>query len=202
MAIEYEEKFQADEISLAELREAFSPFAEFQMETTYFDTPSRALSQRRWMLRRRLENGISMCTLKTPMVGNSRMEYEVWEKDIHRAIGQLIQVGAPKELAELAAEGLEPVSGARFLRQTRQISVTPNIFELAIDVGEVVAGDLREPFIEVELELKEGSHRDAHVYALGLASAYVLSPQKKSKAQRAMALAARAEKEKGEKSNG
>ena len=74
MAIEYEWKFQATPHTLEAIQGAFDGNAvTISMETTYYDTPSGALSARHYTLRKRLENGLCVCTLKTP-AGNARAE--------------------------------------------------------------------------------------------------------------------------------
>ena len=64
MGREFELKFSARPEQLAALREKFGDFCAISMETTYYDTPNGDLSARRITLRRRLENGLSVCTLK------------------------------------------------------------------------------------------------------------------------------------------
>ena len=64
MNVEFELKYRATEAQLAAIGAAYGPFREITMETTYFDTPDRVFSQRKWTLRQRLENGVSVCALK------------------------------------------------------------------------------------------------------------------------------------------
>ena len=66
MGREFELKYRADAAALAAIREEFGEFTSIAMETTYYDTPSGDLRRMRWTLRRRYENGISVCTVKTP----------------------------------------------------------------------------------------------------------------------------------------
>ena len=66
MGREFELKFSATPQQQASLACRFGEFSVIAMETTYYDTPDRALSDRRITLRRRLENGVSICTVKTP----------------------------------------------------------------------------------------------------------------------------------------
>ena len=47
-----------------------------EMATTYFDTPDRRLSARRWTLRLRKENDAFVATCKTPGQGAARGEWE------------------------------------------------------------------------------------------------------------------------------
>ena len=72
MGRELEWKYRADSGVIAAIRASFGDFSEIRMETVYYDTLDAALSRRRWMLRRRYENGISVCTLKTPLPDGSR----------------------------------------------------------------------------------------------------------------------------------
>ena len=67
MAIELELKFRANESALHAIEAAFPEEASrFQMETVYYDTPDAALSKRHYTLRKRQENNVHICTLKTP----------------------------------------------------------------------------------------------------------------------------------------
>ena len=103
MAMEYEWKFKATPEVLAAIDNTFTGVAtEIAMETTYYDTPSGALSARHYTLRRRLENGVSVCTLKAP-AGNARGEWEMECESIHAAVVKLPALGCPEELSSLAA---------------------------------------------------------------------------------------------------
>ena len=85
MGREFELKYRADSGVIAAIRAAFGDFSEIRMETVYYDTLDAALSRRRWMLRRRYENGTSVCTLKTPLPDGSRGEWETPCDDIRLA---------------------------------------------------------------------------------------------------------------------
>ena len=77
------------------------------METTYYDTPDGALSARRWMLRRRLENGVGIVCVKTPLPeNNARGEWQVEAAQVDAAaIEALLAAGAPQALRELDGSG-------------------------------------------------------------------------------------------------
>ena len=92
MGREFERKYRADSGVIAAIRASFGDFSEIRMETVYYDTLDAALSRRRWMLRRRYENGISVCTLKTPLPDGSRGEWETPCDDIRLAILSLIHI--------------------------------------------------------------------------------------------------------------
>ena len=105
MGSEYELKYRADEEALSSVRTTFpARWQKIPMETTYYDTPSRSLSARRYMLRRRLENGVSVCTLKTAGNGNLRGEWEVNSDSVTDAIPELCKLGCPADLETLCAE--------------------------------------------------------------------------------------------------
>ena len=189
MGCEYELKYRADAESL---RSVFTTFpARWQtivMETTYYDTPSGSLSARRWTLRRRMENQISICTLKTPGVGLERGEWEVACESIEKAIPKLCKLGAPQELSQLSKEGLVVSCGARFTRQAAIFSLRDCVMEFALDQGVLLGGGKEIPLCELEVELKEGNRESMETYAAELAGIYNLKIEEKSKFARALAL--------------
>lgn len=188
MGIEFELKFAATEQVLGAVRrELEGPWREYQMRTTYYDTPEDALSARKWTLRRRLENGVSVCTLKTP-AGSARREFEVAADGVEEAIPELCKLGAPPELAALTAGGVRPVCGAAFTRLALEVSLPEGRVEVALDNGELFAGENRRPLCELEVELKEGDPSAALVFGGELALRYGLVPEHKSKFKRALAL--------------
>ena len=189
MGREFELKFAADAAVLAAIREDFAPFTAIAMETTYFDTPSHALSARKMTLRRRLENGISVCTLKTPGINGGRGEWEVACDDISAAIGLLLAAGCPEELAQLTREGIAPVCAARFTRLAKEITLPHGKVELALDQGVLIGGGRELPLWELEVEHKEGPESATEEFARELAVRYPLNPEEKSKFRRAMDLA-------------
>jgi len=189
MGREYELKFRADGETLRSIREAYGPFQEIAMETTYYDTPDRLLRRQKWTLRRRFENGVSVCTVKTPAAGGGRGEWEVNCGDILTAIPDLVAQGAPKTLLAVTDIGIREICGARFTRLAVPLSPEGCTVELALDEGLLLGGGKELPFSEVEVELKDGSEAAAIRFANTLAAAYRLEPEHKSKVQRAMALA-------------
>ena len=69
MGREFELKYRADAGTLSEIQKNFGEFTSISMETAYYDTTDGILNRLHWTLRRRYENGISVCTLKTPAAG-------------------------------------------------------------------------------------------------------------------------------------
>ena len=189
MGSEYELKYRADEETLASVRTTFpARWQKIAMETTYYDTPSRSLSARRYMLRSRLENGVSVCTLKTSGKGNLRGEWEVYSDAVTEAVPELCKLGCPAELETLSAEGLVPICGARFTRQAGTFTLPDCTVELALDQGILFSGEKEIPLCEIEVELKSGSREAADGFARQLADIYDLQPEEKSKFARALAL--------------
>ena len=189
MAIEIELKFAAEESAFAGLLAESDCWTRYEMATTYYDTPEGYLGRLRWTLRRRFENGVSVCTLKTPAGGLGRNEFEVECENIHHAIPLLYAQGAPEELLKFTAEGIEEVCGAKFRRLAGRVDLKGTEVELALDQGVLTGGGKELPFVEVEVELKSGDAGTAVAYANALAHEFHLRPEPKSKYKRALDLA-------------
>ena len=188
MGIEYEHKFKADRSVLMAMSAAFpQKTEEISMETVYYDTPSGALSARRYTLRRRLENGVSVYTLKVP-AGDARGEWETENVFIENAVDVLVADGAPEELKHLVKEGIYPICGAKFTRLTKTIVLEKFAAELALDHGYLFGGGQKEPLCEVELELKSGDKESFDRYVQCVAKEFSLEEEKMSKFARALAL--------------
>lgn len=193
MGFEFEIKFRATVQQQQALRGAFSgPEQQFAMETTYYDTPEGDLSARAYTLRRRLENELSVCTLKTPAGELGRGEYELCCQRIEDAIPELCKLSGIAELSTLAQKGLISVCGAKFDRIAKTLKLPACTVELALDLGVLTGGGRAVPLCEVEVELKDGSQAAARAFAKQLAADYGLQPETKSKFRRALALAERA----------
>lgn len=189
MGIEFELKYRATPQILESLRRQI-PGAQqqLQMQTTYYDTPSGQFSARRWTLRRRLENGQSICTLKMPTGGLGRQEWECSCDNITAAVSELCKLSGSQELARLATEGLVPICGARFTRIAKTVIQPDCTLELALDQGTLTGGDASCPLCEMEVELKDGSQEACIRFAEELALKYDLTPEPLSKFRRALDL--------------
>ena len=187
MGQEFELKFSATEVQQEAIFAAYGPWQKCEMETTYYDTPDRALSARHVTLRRRMENGISICTVKTPGADGARGEWECQCPDIHSALPQLAVLGAPEFVATLPA--LQTVCGARFTRHSCSIDLGDALVELALDQGVLLGGNREIPLCEVEAELKAGSRKAVVQFAGSLAAQFGMQPEPHSKFRRASALA-------------
>ena len=189
MAIELEIKFCTTENVLEQIKAEF-PGEEkyFSMETTYYDTPGRDLSDRHITLRRRMENEISVCTLKAP-AQTGRLEFELECDSIGSAIPELCRLAPLPELSSLLEKGVEPVCGARFQRLAKTVVYQDSTIEIALDKGILSGGGSQIPLCEVEFELKSGSEEQLRQFAAMAATVYGLTPERRSKFARAAALA-------------
>ena len=190
MGIEFELKYRATDAQQAALLERFGTDARtIAMETTYYDTPDRFLSARRMTLRKRMENGTAVCTIKAPAGSAGRGEWECLCDDIQAASVELCKLGGPEYLLLLPTAELEPICGARFTRQAMDICTEAFTAELALDRGVLTGGGQEEALREVELELKSGDPDAMTAFMKELAAQYGLVPENRSKFRRAKALA-------------
>ena len=189
MGAELEVKYLAEESVFEELMKQSGHWVTYRMETAYYDTPDARLGALRWTLRRRFENGVSVCTLKTPLSGGGRNEYETECSDIHDAIPRLLALGAPAELVTLTESGITEVCAARFTRLAGLVTLDGTEAELALDKGVLLGAGKEQPFVEVEVELKRGDFDAVKAYAEALAQKYGMRPEPRSKYARALILA-------------
>lgn len=189
MGKEYELKFGATPQVLAEICAAYpGQWKMFSMETTYYDTHAGDLSARKYTLRKRMENGQPVCTLKTPGKDGSRGEWETPCDSILDAISELCKLGAPAELETLVREGLIAICGAKFTRKAKYFTWQDSVLELALDEGVLTGGNREIPLCEVEVELKSGSFQAADSFAAMLAETHGLRVEPHSKFRRALDL--------------
>ena len=188
MGREFELKYAATEADLEVLKARYPGLRPIAMETTYYDNEAGDFSRLKWTFRRRMENGKSICTLKTPGDGLVRNEWEVACHRIEDAVSELCKLGAPVELIQLCKNGLVISCGAKFTRRAGTFTLRDCVFELALDEGTLLGGSKELPLCELEAELKEGNPEAMETFACELAGIYGLQPEGKSKFARALAL--------------
>ncbi len=189
MGTEYELKFRADAGQIQRIYDAYpGSWRRIPMKTTYYDTPSGALSARKWTLRHRMEGDAHICTLKTPADGHARRETEVECDDILKAIPRLAELSGTKELEELTREGLLVSCGAEFVRLARTMDMEGCTGELTLDQGVLRNGAKELPFAEVEAELLEGQRARLDIFGALLAKQFRLEIEPRSKYLRARLL--------------
>jgi len=190
MGLEFELKFRSKPLQQVLLMKKFPQEGRsIAMETVYYDTPDGALSRRKFTLRRRMENDISVCTLKTPSGTYGRKEFEVNCPTIEASIPELCKLSGIADLPALLENGIAPICGAKFTRIAKTVVLPNCTIELALDSGILSGGGREIPLCEVEMELKEGKAEDVVAFAKKLAGEYALVPEVKSKFCRARELA-------------
>ena len=190
MGREFELKYRAEAAALSEIEKKYGGFSKIEMETTYYDTFDLKLAFHHWTLRKRMENGVSVCTFKSPAENGGRNEWEVQCDSILPGIMALCQAGAPWELMRATAGGVQPFCGARFTRLANMLTLEDGTkVELALDSGILTGGSRQQPFAEVEVELKEGREESARLFAQLLAREFSLEPEPEAKVVRARKLA-------------
>lgn len=190
MGTEFELKFAAKDAAVLEdiLKFMGRPAEKIQMATTYYDTSAGALSRRKWTLRLRKENDASVVTFKTAGDGKTRGEWEYEAETLEGSAEKLILLGAPEELADILASGVQPVCGAEFLRRAIRLETDGAALEVALDFGRLFRGNRELPICEVEVELKSGEEAAVREFAGELAERFGLKEEAKSKFVRAVSL--------------
>lgn len=163
------------------------------MVTRYFDTPDFALSAQGVALRVRRVGRRWLQTLKTEgeRCGglSQRVEYEM---PIRRGVPDWSRfpVEALACVPEALRDQLVPVFETRFNRTAWLIKGKSGAqIEVALDVGEVLAGKQSQPICEIELELKAGQPDALFALALDWARQFDCVPFDISKAERGVRLA-------------
>ncbi|MFC0268063.1 CYTH domain-containing protein [Kushneria aurantia] len=163
-----------------------------RLANVYFDTPERSLERHRIALRLRADGERCVQTVKTAGSGrgglHSRGEWEVERERECLDTHWLARLGiAPFDDAALR-ESLMPVYRTDFDRRSWQVAFKSSHIELALDEGEIVAGERRTSIFELELELKSGEEADLWALVETLAEHCPMRPANASKAARAVAL--------------
>lgn len=163
------------------------------LDTIYYDTPDLALARRGWALRiRHTGNGALEQTLKIPRKGGGLQTRGEWNAPLgsEQLDLSLIPDEEPRRWLEAreADPGLIPVFRTAFRRTAWRMGVAGSELELALDEGEILAADRREPILEAELELKQGDPAAVITLARELAETIDLHVDPRSKAERGFAL--------------
>jgi len=189
MGREFELKYRCTAATLEAVAAELGGFTPITMKTTYYDTFDGKLSNARWTLRRREENGVSVCTVKIPQGETARGEWEVECGSIMAAIPVLCKLGAPLRLMEFCVNGVGPLCGAAFTRLAKTVELADGTCELALDRGVLLGNGREAAFTELEVEAKTCSDEAAMAFAAELARKYAITPEPRSKFLRAMLLA-------------
>lgn len=131
------------------------------LRSVYFDTPSLALEAAGFSLRIRSSEAGRVQTVKSGGSSAaglfSRREWERATKSEKPDIGDFPPLQA---ILKKAGERLMPVFEISVQRSLWTIEQNSAVLEVVLDNGEVIAGDRRSPFCELEIECKQGSAHD------------------------------------------
>ncbi len=185
MGRELELKYVATPEKLAAFSQMWDSWQTISMETTYFDTEDGTLSAQHCTLRRRMENGISVCTMKTPIAGLGRGEWEISAAWCAETVAKLF---ADAGRTPIAFENLHPVCGAKFTRRAKTLQLGDCTVEIALDEGVLMGGGREIPLCELEVEFKAGSESAALLWTKALAAKFRLQKESRSKFHRASLL--------------
>ena len=160
--------------------------------STYFDTPELALRARGAILRIRDTPDGHVQTVKGPSRADGFASRHEWEVPVaSHAIDRDALDREPDARALIGADrdSLSPVFLTAVSRTTRWLVVEgATEIEVAIDEGEVRAGEARAELCEIELELRAGPVAPLYRFAADLAQRHDLRYGAESKAERGFAL--------------
>lgn len=168
---------------------------ELEVDNVYFDTADRLLRAHGMALRVRRIGRRWLQTLKTEAQAGALASRGEWEVPAPRGrLDPARFADTPLAALRQAHPGarLQPVFRTRFQRTVRHAG--GGAVEVALDEGEIAAGERRAPILELELELKSGGVDSLYRLAAELAGrgsdALALVPAVDSKAVRGYRLAA------------
>src|SRR5581483_2236826 len=162
--------------------------------STYFDTPDRALNRGKMALRVRKRGRRFVQTVKAE-AGDDIAARGEWEDAIAEPDPDLAAPQSGARLQQiLNGAALEPLFTTTVRRTMARLAPLPGtLIEVAIDEGEIRAGDgaISEPIAELELELKSGESAALYDMALRFLEVAPLRIETQSKAERGYRLLAR-----------
>jgi triphosphatase len=179
------------------------------MLSRYFDTASQTLTQMKTSLRIREEGEERVVTIKLGGQAKNGLHQRLeWSVDLedegwtdHPQSGldtgwfqrNAVSDGDPDDtlrgiLLKIDKQPLIEICHAKFVRTAFDVGYGDTLMELALDVGELSAGELTDSILEIELELKEGDVRDLMELGDELQARFALTPEPLSKYARCLAL--------------
>ena len=199
MAQEIELKFIVDNAGVETLRNHLQTLnAEHtppaQLLNIYYETADNWLRRHDMGLRIRGDNGRYEMTMKIAgrTVGglHQRPEYNIAISTAELALDKLpAEVWPNGELPEGLADQVQPLFSTDFFREKWVVVQGKSRIEVALDLGDVKAGEHQEAICELELELLSGETADVLTLAKQLAETGLLRQGSLSKAARGYHLA-------------
>ena len=162
--------------------------------STYYDTPDHELRDRRMALRVRQIGPRRVQTLKLQAAEGSQSakHYLEFEAEVEGERPNLGLIDDEALQASLSANGLaerlEPAFTTTFKRSSIPLRFADSELELALDDGEITAGERKAPICEAELELVSGRPTRIYELALALGERIGFRLERRTKAARGYAL--------------
>lgn len=160
---------------------------ERELLSIYYDTPDDRLRKAGVFLRVRKTGQGFVQTIKTARAESDFLERSEWECPLPTAAFDLsAAAGTALEplLGDDVRRALGPRFETRFARRTVLLDDGGSQIEVAIDQGNIAAGETTAPVCELELELKSGSADVLFALAKRLAKTVPLTLSVKTKAER------------------
>lgn len=170
--------------------------AKQKLHTIYYDTPDLALKNQHCALRLRRIGKQWIQTIKTEgSVASGLHERDEWEIPVTRDQPDFTQFSDPR-MAQLFSNPdlyhqLRPIFITEFTRHTRMLQLAEGSqIEFCLDYGKIIIDHSKEPFAEIELELKSGKPVELFQIALMLVRSLPFSVrlENRSKAERGYCL--------------
>lgn len=164
------------------------------LDSTYYDTPERALQRAGLVLRLRRDGRAWIQTVKD--AGSrvnglfQRHEWEMTVPDGTPHVPHLRATGLDAFRDDTLVGRLIPILDTRVRRASHVLAGPGWEVEMAVDRGEIVAGDRRDAVAEVELELRQGTPAILFALAADIAAALPCRVMSQSKSERGFLLAA------------
>jgi inorganic triphosphatase YgiF len=182
----------AGEVAAGDL--CIGPAATKELRTVYFDTPQHGLHAAGVSLRLRHQDGGWEQTVKVDQHVESGVsnpiELQTFVEEERPDIGKISDKKVRRAVQKaLSDASLHPIFETVVQRTTRSIKIKDSEIELAIDDGEVRAGEERQDLREAEFELKAGSAEGLLLAAEKLLVGHELKLSSRSKAERGYRLA-------------
>ena len=166
------------------------------LESHYYDTPKRKFAKAGIVFRVRKEPEGFVATVKTEKANSGglseRMEYNVDLPDEKPAFAGFSKINFLVDLKAIVDKDgpVEELFSVLVQRKQCNLALTQEtVVEMAIDTGEIVAGEKRMPVCEIEFEIKHGNSKELIEFVALLAKEMPLFAEQKSKYYRGCELA-------------
>ncbi|MDQ0322710.1 inorganic triphosphatase YgiF [Pararhizobium capsulatum DSM 1112] len=141
------------------------PTSRKELRSIYFDTPDYRLRKAGFSLRIRTSGASQMQTVKASGAASALFARDEWEMPITGDRPVLDYTTPLKTDLDITAEALLAQFSVEVLRRTWNVEEGDTRIEVALDDGQIIAGDRRLPLRELELELKGGGANGLFVFA-------------------------------------